>query len=99
MGETGGHGRGLAGARPRADEEVAPVMGGGPSLLGGQSGQVEHAFEHTLPPVLPGGTGRKEGVQGGVAARRSAAEPDELRIPPGSSDTPKGVDDDWRKRE
>src|SRR6266550_6252357 len=32
---------------------------------------------------------RGRGAQGGVAARRSAAEPDELRIPPGSSDTPK----------
>jgi DNA-3-methyladenine glycosylase I len=31
---------------------------------------------------------RPRGVQGGVAARRSEAEPDELRIPPGSSDTP-----------
>ena len=31
---------------------------------------------------------KRRGVQGGVAARRSAAEPDELRIPPGSSDTP-----------
>src|SRR5438067_774750 len=32
---------------------------------------------------------RSRGVQGGVAARRSAAEPDELRIPPGSWDAPK----------
>jgi len=47
MGKTGGHGRGLARAGPRGDEEVATVMGGGPALLGGQSGQVEHAFEHT----------------------------------------------------
>src|SRR5713226_6281965 len=31
----------------------------------------------------------KPGVQGGVAARRSVAEPDELRIPPGSWDAPK----------
>src|SRR5438093_13709133 len=31
----------------------------------------------------------RKGVQGGVAARRSAAEPDELRIPPGSWNAPK----------
>src|SRR5436305_2705856 len=31
----------------------------------------------------------RKGVQGGVAARRSAAEPDELRIPPGSWHAPK----------
>jgi hypothetical protein len=31
------------------------------------------------------------GVQGGAAARRSAAEPDELRIPPGSWDAPQGA--------
>ena len=33
---------------------------------------------------------RGRGVQGGVAARRSAAKPEKLRIPPGSWDAPKG---------
>src|SRR5438034_8417285 len=54
MGGTSGHRRGLARARPRGDEKVATVIGGGPSLLGGQSGQVEHVFEHT-PQGGPGG--------------------------------------------
>src|SRR5207302_2900874 len=41
---------------------------------------------------------RSRGVQGGVAARRSAAEPDELRIPPWVVGHSAGVDDDWRSR-
>src|SRR5207247_7859989 len=49
-------------------------------------------YASTLAHRTPGRGGRcgeKRGGPGG-AARRSVAEPDELRIPPGSWDAPKG---------
>src|SRR5207248_10204718 len=49
----------------------ATVIGCGPSLLGGQLGQVEHAFEHTaraLRPDSPAERRRKEGGGGPTGA-------------------------------
>src|SRR5438128_2635223 len=68
--------------------------GGGPGGRGSPAGR-SRAGKGADPPWFVERSegadheGKREGVQGGGAARRSAAEPEKLRIPPGSWNAPK----------
>src|SRR6266487_7164553 len=67
---------------------VRGVQGGGAAAERSEATSCASPLAHRTPR-RGGRCGEKRGGPGG-AARRSVAEPDELRIPPGSWDAPKG---------